>query len=79
MHFQYWVSVGILEGRVMVMVTIEPAGILVILKEKKPWGKLKPDSVPHGVDVAAVRLVMEQLLTVNVAVPVPVAVATCAD
>src|SRR4030042_3516599 len=68
-----------LEGSVMVMVTVEPAGILVILKEKKPWGKLKSERVPHGVEVAAGRLVIEQLLAVKVTVPVPVAVTTWAD
>jgi len=60
----------------MVMVTVEPAVIPMIVNEKKPWGKLKPESVPHGVEVAAVRLVIEPLLVVKMAVPVPVAVLT---
>jgi hypothetical protein len=60
----------------MVMVTVEPAVISEIVNEKKPWGKLKPESVPHGVEVSAVRAVIYPLLVVKVAVPVPVAVAT---
>ena len=39
-HFQYWVPTGMLEGRVMVMVTVEPGVMPVMLKEKKPYGKL---------------------------------------
>ena len=30
------------EGRVMVMVAVEPGVMPVILKEKKPWGKVTP-------------------------------------
>jgi hypothetical protein len=61
----------------MVIITVEPAGILVILNEKKPWGKMKLERVPHEVVIAAVRPVIEPLLIVKVAVPVPVAVVTC--
>ena len=70
---------GIGDVKVMVMVTHEPGTMPVILNENSPWGKARPKGmVPHGVEIAAVRLVMEPLLVVNVAVPVPVAVFTVA-
>ena len=35
-HLKYLASAGRSEGKVMVRVTVEPAGIPVIVKEKKP-------------------------------------------
>ncbi len=39
MHFQYWCPVGMLEGSVMVMVTVEPGEILVIVKREEAVGE----------------------------------------
>ena len=61
-HFQYWVVGGTGEGRVMVMVTVEPGVMEVTLKLKKPWGKLKPDKAPQGVVADALSPVMEPAL-----------------
>ncbi len=63
----------------MLMVTVEPIGILVTLKEKKPYGKMRfaLGVAPQGVVAAAVRLVMEPLLVVKVTIPAPVAEFTC--
>jgi hypothetical protein len=77
-HFQYWVPMGIGEGRVIVMVTVAPGVTLVILKAKKPWGKLAP-GLPAQVSAdwaIAAKPVTEPALVVKVTVPVPVAVAT---
>jgi hypothetical protein len=50
MHFQYCVPTGMAEGNVMVMVTVAPAGIQMILKAKKPWGKLPGAVLQASVD-----------------------------
>ena len=77
-HFQYCVLTGTDAGRVMVTVMVEPSAMPVILNEKKPWVKLKAGGVPQGLEAAAVRPVIEPLLVVKVAMPVLVAVFTCA-
>ena len=79
MHFQYCVPLGMLEGNVMVMVTVEPSVMLVILNEKKPCGKSWPGLVQVSCDCAqAVKPVMLPALVVKVAIPVPVAVLVVA-